>query len=175
MPSATITRGELTSEDLLQVEWTELVTRAETGDSPILSYNLEYDQGTNTWVTVVGETQNYQLSSVIITENVVAGTIYTFRIRAKNVYGWSPQYSYPYIQIAASGKPDKMPRLTSSYDESEPTSVKLSWDAAYDNSEAVDAYQILIRQSDGTFTEELTECNGSTDPVLTQLYCFVQL
>lgn len=43
MPSATITRGELTTEDLLQIEWSELITSADIGDSPILSYNLEYD------------------------------------------------------------------------------------------------------------------------------------
>ena len=97
MPSATITRGALTSEDLLQIEWTELITASETGDSPILSYSLEYDQGTNSWVTVIGDPENYLLNTVIIMDSVVAGTLYTFRIRAKNVYGWSPQYSYPYI------------------------------------------------------------------------------
>jgi hypothetical protein len=97
MPSATITRGALTTEDLLQIEWTELITASETGDSPILSYSLEYDQGTNSWVTVIGDPENYLLNSVIITDGVVAGTLYTFRIRAKNVYGWSLQYSYPYI------------------------------------------------------------------------------
>lgn len=68
-----------------------------------------------------------------------------------------------------------MPRLTTSYDASEPTSVKLSWDPAYDNSEPVDAYQILIRQSDDSYTELVAECDGSQDPVLTQLYCSVIL
>jgi len=90
MPSGTIRRGELTGEHLLQIEWTELLTREEIGDSQILSYHLEFDQGTNMWVTVVGNPQNYALNSVIITNDIVAGTVYTFRIRARNIYGWSP-------------------------------------------------------------------------------------
>jgi hypothetical protein len=68
-----------------------------------------------------------------------------------------------------------MSALTTSYDSLEPTSVKISWNAAYDNSEPVSAYQILIQQHDSTYTEEITECDGSQDPVLSQLYCFVEV
>ena len=38
-----ITRGETTDEATLDIRWTPLVTASDTGDSEILSYNLQYD------------------------------------------------------------------------------------------------------------------------------------
>ena len=81
------------------------------------------------------------------------------------MYGWSSQFSFPYITIAASGEPFDMTALTTEYDSSQLTRIKLSWAAANDNSEPVDAYEILILQEDGTFSES-SECDGSADPVL---------
>ena len=74
MPSATIERGADTSEAVLHIVWTRLVTPTETGYSPILSYNLQYDQGSNTWVDVVGATEYYDLDEVFITAGVTPGT-----------------------------------------------------------------------------------------------------
>jgi hypothetical protein len=103
----------------------------------------------------------------------VPDTDYRFRIRAKNVYGFALFYSHPEVLIKSSGIPYVMPSLSTEYDTIVPTSVKIFWDAAFDNYETIDAYQILIKQADGTFTESLAECDGSTAQVLAQLYCYV--
>ena len=89
MPSNTITRGEDTSDLVLHIQWSPLVTPTETGDSEILSYELQYDQGTNTWVTVVGNPDLYTETEVMITQDVEPGILYSFRVKAKNVYGWA--------------------------------------------------------------------------------------
>jgi hypothetical protein len=90
MPSNSVSRGPLTSETIIQILITPLTTPSDTGDSEILSYHVEYDQGVNNWVTLVGDpTYNTQLY-VLATDGITKGTIYSFRVRALNVYGWSP-------------------------------------------------------------------------------------
>ena len=47
------TRGVLTTESQLEIKWVELVGAA-TGGDPIDSYNVKWDQGTDTWADLVG-------------------------------------------------------------------------------------------------------------------------
>mmetsp|Transcript_29136 Transcript_29136/g.28198 ORF Transcript_29136/g.28198 Transcript_29136/m.28198 type:complete len:86 (-) Transcript_29136:2046-2303(-) len=54
------------------------------------------------------------------------------------------------------------------------TFVRISWDNPADNSEAITKYKIVIKQSDGTYSEDLTNCNGATIPVA-QEYCDVPM
>ena len=60
-------RGSLTSKSQIQIQWNALTTSAETGDSPIQSYNLEWDQnGSNTaFVELVGQSSFYTSLSYI--------------------------------------------------------------------------------------------------------------
>jgi CTP-dependent riboflavin kinase len=67
-----ITRGESTSVNLLHIVWTALATEQETGNSQILSYNVQY-QVSGTWVSAVGESTHYLQTEAYITDNVVAG------------------------------------------------------------------------------------------------------
>mmetsp|Transcript_29136 Transcript_29136/g.28195 ORF Transcript_29136/g.28195 Transcript_29136/m.28195 type:complete len:170 (-) Transcript_29136:3102-3611(-) len=50
------TRGSLTSSTDIEVEWLALTLGSETGDSTILSYNLEWDAGSSgvSYVELVG-------------------------------------------------------------------------------------------------------------------------
>lgn len=66
----------------------------------------------------------------------------------------------------ASGIPAPMDPVTTSYDSSQPQSVKISWTEPYDNSEPIIDYQILILQADGTLSTS-SECDGSQDPIKT--------
>lgn len=74
----------------------------------------------------------------------------------------------------ASGIPGPMTPVTTSYDLQQLKSVKISWAEPDDNSEPIIDYEILILQSDGTLSTS-TECDGSKNPVNTQLHCFVLL
>ena len=49
-------RGVLTGPDQIDVYWDPLTTASGTGSSPILSYHLQYDNGTaaTNWFDVVG-------------------------------------------------------------------------------------------------------------------------
>jgi hypothetical protein len=56
--SNVIYRGNTTTENLLHVIWTPLTADEQTGQSTILSYNVEYQVG-GVWVSVVGESTHY--------------------------------------------------------------------------------------------------------------------
>jgi hypothetical protein len=86
---------------------------------------------------------------VYITQNVSPGVTFSFRIRARNVYGWSKQFSFPYIKIVSSGIPFEMSPVQVNYDPEDLTNIIISWLAADNNSEPITNYEILVLQSDG--------------------------
>lgn len=75
---ASVTRGALTSESEIEVKWVALSTNAQIGGSPIVSYYLQWDMGSNgaNWYDLIGLTSIYPFTSFIVTSNVVAGTDY---------------------------------------------------------------------------------------------------
>lgn len=83
------TRGSTTGKTQIEVVWNSLTLAAEIGGAPIISYILEWDAGTNNvaWTTLVGSTLNYLSTSFIVTTGVVPGTIYKFRVSARNAHG----------------------------------------------------------------------------------------
>jgi Fibronectin type III domain len=87
------TRGPLTSINSLQINWVALQGDL-TGSSLIDSYNLQWDNGTNsvTWTDLSGDgiiSSFSTLTTLQITNGVVAGTTYNIRVRARNALGWS--------------------------------------------------------------------------------------
>lgn len=89
MASASIQRHTATTESIVKLQWTALTMAEETGDSSILSYELQYDQASDNWISVVGDSSNYLLTEANVTQSITPGATYQFRIRAKNVYGWA--------------------------------------------------------------------------------------
>lgn len=54
--------------------------------------------------------------------------------------------------------------------------MTISWTPPYNGGTQITAYTILIRESDGvTFTENLSNCDGSDATIITQAYCVVPI
>jgi len=85
------TRGSDTGPFQIEVIWSSLVTPYD-GNSPILSYHLQYDNATNgnTWLDVVGLSPDSLLTDVNVSNYMVNGSWYMFRVRARNIFGWGP-------------------------------------------------------------------------------------
>jgi hypothetical protein len=115
MASGSIQRHESTTEKIVMVKWTPLTTPIQTGDSDILSYNLEYDQGSDDWISLIGESSNYQLTEANVTHSIIAGGLYKFRIKARNIYGWATDFSSPAFEVYAAEEPDQMQPVTVEY------------------------------------------------------------
>jgi hypothetical protein len=84
-----------------------LVSASETGGSPIVSYSLEWDNGSNGagYVVLNGvEENNIQLRYVM--SDLTAGMTYRFKYRVRNIFGWSSEYSDA-LTILAATRPDR--------------------------------------------------------------------
>jgi hypothetical protein len=69
-----VTRGSLTNEAQIQVNWLAL-TGNDTRGAPILSYYLQWDKGTNAaqWFDLVGFTDANLLLTFTVTSDVFGG------------------------------------------------------------------------------------------------------
>ncbi len=105
-PMAAPTRGSLTSETQLEIQWVFLTSFAARGGATITSYNLQWDAGTGltTWSDLAGYTSSYLESHFTASTLVTPGGIYAARVRAYNAHGWAA-FS-PVTTIVASASPD---------------------------------------------------------------------
>jgi hypothetical protein len=53
--------------------------------------------------------------------------------------------------------------------------VVIDWTAPADNGSVITSYTILIAQSDGAFSEETTNCDGSNASIISSTQCTVPL
>ncbi len=53
--------------------------------------------------------------------------------------------------------------------------IRISWAKPYENSETIDAYKILILQTNGVYSELMDHCNGSNDVIILQKYCDIPM
>ena len=96
----TPTRGTSTSISQIQVDWVALTLDADKGGSTILSYHLQWDQGTSTYVDLIGFSTESTATTYTVTSGITGGQSYKFKVRAKNLYGWG-DYSAEATIIAA--------------------------------------------------------------------------
>ena len=88
----------------------------QNGDSEITSYSLEWDVGSGgvTWIREVGFLSNSLATTHTVTDNIIIGHEYQFRLRAKNVWGWGA-YS-EVVTIKAARVPSQMSAPATSVD-----------------------------------------------------------
>jgi len=88
-PMGVVSRGSLTGPTQIDVYWSAITT-PQDGGSPVTSYHLQYDNGTNAnnWTDIVGLSPDSKATSILVTSNLESGTVYGFRVRAKNIFGW---------------------------------------------------------------------------------------
>ena len=75
-----------TTDTRIQVNFDNLVS-PNNGGSTIISLNLEWDRGTNTWTSLIGGTYNSLITTFTVT-GLTPGSYYKFRYRASNLFGW---------------------------------------------------------------------------------------
>jgi hypothetical protein len=125
---------------------------------------------------VIGKSSDYILNEANMTQNIVPGQEYKFKIKARNIYGWAELYSDP-VSVFAAEEPGQMdPPIVEHIhqDTLHPASIKISWTTPDSNSNFVSAYEVLIYGYPGRNTDTFTtreyfttpECDASTEPVI---------
>lgn len=154
---ADVTRGSDTTTSQVQADWTALTATADTGDSTILSYELQWDSGSSgaTFTTLVGNPSDDTSTTFTVSSGIVAGTDYQFQVRAINIYG-NGAFSSAFT-ITASDVPDQPDEVVTAVSG---TDVTFTWTEPADNSDAVTGYILKLLQSDGTYLEDVSVCDG---------------
>ncbi len=125
-------KNQFTTNNQIIVDWTQLPAN-RIGMSPVTSYNLWWDQGSNGefWYSLIGLVEPILVqTSFTVTNGVLEGQDYKFKIRAKNIWGWGP-FS-PVATIRASTVPGSVPNIVTSYD-SVSGDFKILWDQPRNN------------------------------------------
>jgi hypothetical protein len=161
-----------TTTTQIKVDW-EALEAPENGMSPVLTYNLEWDAGTDgaSWAEVVGETTDYLLTHFTVSSGLVPGERYRFRVRARNALGWgvwSPEAS-----VKAATRPAKTPVVDTTLD-STTGGIRVTITAPDDNAETITAYRIEIAHG-ASWSEEPTSCDGSSAQVLASRSCLIPM
>lgn len=134
-----------------QVTWgTRIGLTWDEGDSnggaPVLDYTImskasDSDSFVEYQVGVVGTSATL--------EGFTFGITYTFKVKARNAFGFSVAYSNT-VSILAATEPDQpLPPTTSIVGDS----VQIDWIAPSDNGNAIQSYTITIRQYNLIYSE----------------------
>jgi hypothetical protein len=122
---------------------------------------------------LVGYASDYSSTTYTVTSGVSAGSLYRFRIRAKNMWGWG-EYS-DVLVVTPSAAPDKMDAIVTSI-VAESGAVLLVWTAPSDNSAAITQYKVEIHDHDGAaWNEETVNCDASDATIMAAFNCSIPM
>ena len=128
--------------------------------------------GTGPFAALIGDsTPNLDLSQ-LITDSITSGTVYTFKYLARNIHG-DGIASDPF-EITAATEPTQMGKPTVTLETGLKYRVSFEQPNTGGSGVAITEYSVLFRKSDGTF-EAISECDGTAQAVLDNLYCEADL
>jgi hypothetical protein len=148
-------RNALTGTSSITVDYHPLAGAAR-GGAPILSYELQWDQGSAgaTWVSLVGAASDSVLTQFTVQDAqdpayVVSGTVYEFRYRARNRQGWGAFSSATSIMAAA--EPGQLSPVATAMNGA---NVRLAWTTAdqpsySDGGQPITAFEVRILGAGG--------------------------
>ena len=161
----------------ITVYWSMLTTGEEIGDSVILSYNLQWDQGLGgadeaDWADLIGNPIDSLDTAFTVATNVAGGEFYKFRVRASNIYGFGD-----FSAVAALKASQEPQQVTSASiaTTNDLLAAVITWDEPFDNYDDITAYLIELRHSDGVTFSESAECDGQQTDVAQTRQCSVLL
>lgn len=167
------TRGAETQTTTIQVNWTPLTLIDSIRALTVLSYNLQWDEGTNgvTWTNLVGFSIDTRQTTFTAVTGITGGSVYKFRVRAKNLYGWG-DFSQE-VAITASQQPDPVATITT---ENDGTDVVIRWSAPINNFAVITSYSLQVLETDGkTYADANTYCDEDADAILSARKCTISL
>ena len=169
---ATPTEGAASDQTQIVVDWVALSSDADTGGSAVIAYQLQWHEGNSdvdaTWTDLLPRSAYSTATSFTVTDGLVSGYSYSFRVRAVNFWG-EGQYSSTKV-IVASTTPDTALTPTTSIDTATGDLV-ISWSDPDDRGGAITQYLIEIRDEADTQWLESSSCAGTNAAVKAARQC----
>jgi hypothetical protein len=129
----------VTDASTIRFTWTEGLSN---GGTAVIDFDVYYDQGTGTWVTLAEEVSSPEYQTSV---TLVANTIYSFKLTAKNTVGDSLVSDI--ISIRAAEIPDapltlsNVPGITTAYQ------IGLDWsEGTYNGGSPVIDYRVTYKE-----------------------------
>ena len=141
---------------------------ATDGSSSIIDYTVFYDQGaaTATWIELTSGLLTNSYTATGLTTDVV----YTFKVYARNIVGLSVASSDVVIRAAAIPAQPAAPTTVVNG-----VNVDITWVLPDTGGSEILSAKIMIKQADGSFSEEMTNCDGSNSGILAASTCAVPI
>lgn len=137
-----------------------------SGGSPIIDYTVWYDDGRGDDTFEVRQS-GLQLSYTAL--SLVQGTTYKFKVKARNLYGFS-EFSDAVSILAA--QPPAVPSAPVTIWQ--PDDVIVQWTAPDNGGKAISEYTVYLLQNDGsTYSVELSNCNGADTVIRDAAQCTI--
>jgi len=135
---------------------------------------LQYDNGTaaTDWFDVVGLAPDSLATGILVSSQLVSGTVYGFRVRARNIFGWGPPSLV--TQIKAAREPGTPLAPVTSID---PThgALAIDWTAPDARGDSITAYWVEIADRAGNWHNETATCDGATAAIVAARRCTVPM
>ena len=166
------TQASSTSYIAVAIEW-EAVIAPENGDSGILSYIVYWDAGNGAFIELVGETSQFTATTYTITTGITTGSTYQFKIKAVNKWG-TGSFSPTNLSVLAASVPLQMTSPVTSIQASD-GGVKIDFIKPDERGSPITAYKIEVKDSLGSFKQDLVNCDGSLSSIVTSLSCVIPM
>jgi hypothetical protein len=136
----------------------------ENGGTPVIDYRLWYAIESGAYSILEASLT----STSYVALSLTTGTTYKFKVQSSNAFGYS-DFSTE-VEILAASKPTRPSAPTTTWSDAN-DQVTVQWVAPADNGADITSYTISIRQSDGVYSLELTDCDGSTSAIISSTSC----
>jgi hypothetical protein len=125
----------------------------DNGGSPVIDYRISMKLTTDsTWTVLASDITLTEYTATSLTSDL----IYDFKVESRNLVGYSPETTIISIRAAAVPAQPNQP-LTDIIG----LNVVITWDKPLVNGSPITAYQIIIKQNNLQFTEDMVNCDGT--------------
>ena len=140
----------MTGATTIKITWT---APSDNGGTPVIDYRVNYKVSTDSsWIILSdGITTLYYTAN-----SLTSDLIYDWKVEARNLVGFSGYSDIVSIRAAAVPAQPNVPVSTVVGQN-----VQITWDIPMNNGSPITAYQIVIKNQNGQFTEETANCDGS--------------
>jgi len=117
---------------------------------------LQYKLTTSTtWLDLVAASASFLELQATAVDSITKGSQYSFRIRARNIFGFGPFSNETVIRASTVPSPPQIVQT-----QTVNSTVIISFPKPNDNGDAITSYDIQIKSSDGYYYFS-SECNSS--------------